>query len=88
MGEHRSPRLQDGTSVKSMIGTASTGMRQCEMLGHHPGIAMLRIFADVAHVWQRAIGMRFVEDYVIRTDPCSPERRPLMRPYRRVVQAA
>jgi hypothetical protein len=75
--------LQDGTPVKSLIGTTATGIGQLEMRGHHLGIVMLRIFADVAHVWQRAIGTRFVEEYLTKTSGGT-----LMRPYRRVAQAA
>jgi hypothetical protein len=53
--------LQDGTHVKSMIGTASNRDRRSRDVRPHLGIVMLRIFADVAHVWQLAIGTRFVE---------------------------
>jgi len=39
------------------------------MLRHHLSIVMLRIFADIAHVWQLAIGTRFVEQYLTKTHP-------------------
>jgi hypothetical protein len=39
------------------------------MLRHHLSIVMLRIFTDVAHVWQLAIGTRFVEQYLTKTHP-------------------
>ena len=58
------------------------------MLRHHLSIVMLRIFADIAHVWQLAIGTRFVEQYLTNTHPACRPRRRTADAYRRVVQAA